>query len=202
MTGHIREARGHRHVGGVLGATLPCGLGEGRERHYAAIPLIIAAITTAISTYAASESAAAQQRYQAKVAKNQAVNAENAASVEVQNRRELYKRQLAAQRAAIGASGIQGGEGSPLLLEIDSAAEAELDLARVRYQGRVRSTTYQAEANLYKFAAKKTRQQGYVSAGASLLQGAAGAYGAYYGGTTSGKTTRVSGGVDSSGAIY
>ena len=88
------------------------------------------------------------------------------------------------------------------MLEIDTAAEAELDLARVRYQGRVRSTTYQSEANLYKFAAKKTQQQGYVSAGASLLQGAANAYGAYYGGTTSGKTTRVSGGVDSSGAIY
>ena len=184
MTGHIREARGHRHVGGVLGATLPCGLGEGRERHYAAIPLIIAAITTAISTYAASESAAAQQRYQAKVAKNQAINAQNLAAAEANRRRDLYNRQLASQRAAIGTSGVEAGEGSPLLVQMDSAEQAALDIANVRYQGEVRSADYRAEQNLMKWKARSTERLGYIEAGTSLLKGASKGYGAYARGST------------------
>lgn len=156
------------------------------------IGAVVAAAAAAYSAYASSQAQAQANQYQAKLYKNQSINAANAAEVEIQNRREHYRRQMAAQRAAIGASGIEGNEGSPLLLETDSAEQAALDLARVRYAGQIRVTNYQAEENLNKFAARSVRQQGYISAGASLLQGAAGAYGAYAKGQSGGSVSTPS----------
>lgn len=180
-TGRPREQRGHRHLGGVLGSSKPCGLGETRERHYvAAAVAVVAALASAYATYSASQAQAASNRYNAKVAENQAINAQNEAKVEMERRRELYRRQMAAQNAAIGASGVVSYEGTPLLLEVDSAEQAALDLARVRYQGETRSTAYQSEVNLQRFAAKSNVRQGYIGAGASLLQGASSATGASY----------------------
>lgn len=149
------------------------------------ISIVVAAVGAAYSAYSASEAQAQANRYNAKLAKNQAINAANAAQVEIANRREHYNRQMAAQRAALGASGVDPSEGTPLLVQIDSAEQAALDLSRVRYQGEVRSTAYQSEANLQKFYARANLRQGYITAGASLMSGAAKATGAYYGGTTS-----------------
>ena len=188
MVGHIRESRGHHHVGG------PLGRGP-RERHYvAAAVAIIAALASAYATYSASEAQAQQQKYQAKLAQNQAINAQNAAKVEAENRREHFRRQMASQRAGYAASGVTPAEGSPLLVEVDQAEQAALDLARVKYQGDVRSTTYMSESQLYKWQAKNTMRQGYIAAGASLLQGAAGAYGSYSSGAGRSTTGSTAGG--------
>ena len=178
LQGRLREARGHRHVGGDL-----CP--GPQERHWiTATVAIVTAIAAAVSTYAASQQAAAQQRYQAKVAKNQAINAQNLAAAEANRRRDLYNRQLASQRAAIGTSGVEAGEGSPLLVQMDSAEQAALDIANVRYQGEVRSADYRAEQNLMKWKARSTERLGYIGAGTSLLKGASKGYGAYARGST------------------
>jgi hypothetical protein len=159
----------------------------------AVVVAVVAAVASAYATYSASEAQAAQQRYQAKLAKNQAINAQNAAQVEIENRKEHFRRQMASQRAALGASGVQPQEGSPLLVQTDSAEQAALDLARVKYAGDVRSTTYQSEAQLFKWQAKQTQRQGYINTGASLLSSAAGAYGSYSKGrgTSTGSTEGV-----------
>ena len=153
----------------------------------AAVVGIVAALAAAYATYSAAEAQAQQQRYQAKLAKNQAINAVNAAKVEADNRRESFRRQMAAQRAIVGASGVMPGEGTTLLIETDQAEQAALDIARVKYAGDVRSTVYQSEAKLLKWQAKNTMRQGYIAAGASLLQGGASAYGSYNAGA--GKST-------------
>lgn len=175
--------RGHRYVGGELGR-------GPRERHFliaAAVAAVIGAAVSAYGAYSNTQAQAAAARYNAKLATNQSINAANQANVEIERRRELYARQMGAQRAAIGASGIEGSEGSPLLLEVDSAEQAALDLERVKYEGEIKSTAYQSEVNLQKFAAKTAVRQGYVSAGASLLSGAGSAAG-YYGKSQAGKT--------------
>lgn len=140
---------------------------------------VVAALASAYATYSASQAQAQANQYNAKLAKNQSINAANAAKVEADNRRELYQRQMAAQRAAIGAAGVEPGEGSPLLVQVDSAEQAALDLARVRYAGQVQSTAYQSEENVQKFYARSNRQQGYIGAGASLLGGASSAASIY-----------------------
>lgn len=140
---------------------------------------VVAALASAYATYSTSQAQQQASRYNAKLANNQAINAQNAAKVEMDNRRELYKRQMAAQRAAIGGSGVDPSEGSPLLVQLDSAEQAALDLARVRYEGEVRSTSYQSEVNLQRFAARSARRSanaGYVAAGASVLSAAYGQY--------------------------
>jgi hypothetical protein len=128
--------------------------------------------------YASSEQRAAANRYNEKLAKNAAQAATNAAAVEMANRRERYQRLLASQRAAIGASGVTE-EGSPLLVEMDSAEQAALDLARVRYSGELHSTAYTQEAQLEKFKTRAGRQGTYVRGaayGASILADAYGGY--------------------------
>ena len=134
---------------------------------------VVAALASGYAAYSASEAQADAQRHQAKLAKNQAINAQNAAAVEMENRRESFKRQMAAQRALMGASGVQLGEGSTLLVEVDAGEQAALDLARVRYAGEVRSTTYQDESRLMRWQSGVTRTQGRVSTGASLLSSGA-----------------------------
>jgi hypothetical protein len=144
-----------------------------------AIAAIIGSAVSAYGAYSQSQAQAAAARYNAKLDENQAINAQNQAQVEMERRRELYKRQKGTQLALMGGSGIELGEGSPLLLEADSAEQAALDLARVRYEGQIKSTSYQSEANIQRFSARTATRQGYVSAGASLLSGAGSAASGY-----------------------
>jgi hypothetical protein len=175
----LREARGHRHVGGSLGAG-PLALGEHREQHYVAAAIaIVAAIASAYATYSASQAQAASADYQGKVAKQQATAAAEAAKVAEQNQREQDRRVQAAQRARIGATGAEETVGAPLLAEMESAANAELNARRIRWEGQTRVAGFQAEEVGQGFAARQYRRQGYVGAGATLLTGAAKAYGAY-----------------------
>jgi hypothetical protein len=181
MTGYVREARGHRHVGGRL-------RGRPQERHYGAIIGIISAVISAAATaygsYATAQAQEQASNYNRKVAMNQAQAARDAAAVEAANRAEHYRRQMGAQRAALAASGLQASEGTPLLVQMDSAAQAQLDLARVRYGGEVGSRAYQSEANIQKFYGKQAQAGaigGYVGAGASLLGGVGKAYAGYKG---------------------
>src|SRR3989304_6365366 len=71
----------------------------------------IAALGTIVSAYAAYQSGQQQAKaldYQAKVARNQATAAQQAAQVAAENARERNRRVLASHRARIGASGANG----------------------------------------------------------------------------------------------
>src|SRR2546427_13261839 len=109
----MREAqRGHRHAGGMLGE-------RHEARHYAAIPYIVVAIAAAGTAYAASESAAAQQRqadYNKKVAENQMLYAQEQGKIAAEGEALRQKRIMATQHAAYAASGIDTTEGTPLVV--------------------------------------------------------------------------------------
>lgn len=150
-----------------------------RERHYVAAAVLAAAAIAAGSAAYGAESQAKAQSYQAKVNEWQAEAATNAAAVEAQNRAEHYRRIMATSRANVGASGVQPDTGSPLAVMSDSAEQAALDIARIRYAGQLRSTSFQQEAKLKTYEASQTRRAGAVNAGATLLTGAASAYGSY-----------------------
>src|SRR5262249_53950489 len=99
MKGLPRLERGHhRHVGGHLGQ-------RDDSRHYVA--LVAAIVSTAVSAYATYSAGQAQSdaaRYQGKVARNQAISAQQAADAAALQDRERTKRIMAANRAALGAS--------------------------------------------------------------------------------------------------
>src|SRR3990167_3388637 len=116
----------------------------------------IAALGTIVSAYAAYQSGQQQAKaldYQAKVARNQATAAQQAAQVAAENARERNRRVLASQRARIGASGVIGSEGSSLLVQLESAEQAALEEARIRYGGEVQATGLESAERLRRFNA-------------------------------------------------
>lgn len=134
----------------------------------------VAAAGAGVTAYAASEQAAAQEdaaKFNEKTAENQALAARYAAQVEAENRREQYRRAKASQTARIGGSGVVGTEGSPLLVQLDAAEQAELDLQRVKYAGETGARSYESEAVIQGFTGRTARRQGQIRAGTSLLQG-------------------------------
>src|SRR3989304_3367307 len=130
----------------------------------------IAALGTIVSAYAAYQSGQQQAKaldYQAKVARNQATAAQQAAQVAAENARERNRRVLASQRARIGASGVIGSEGSSLLVQLESAEQAALEEARIRYGGEVQATGLESAERLRRFeggasgpARRRTRRAG------------------------------------------
>ena len=131
---------------------------------------------------AASEQAHTQSevaKYQTKVSENEALSAVYASQVEASNRREMYRRQMAAQRARIGASGVTSDEGSPLLVQMDAAEQATLDLERVKYAGDTRAALPISQARISGYLGRQAITAGQLRAGTSLLSGLSDAYKAW-----------------------
>ena len=165
----------------------PCGWGPERERH-AAAAAIIAALVTAYAAYEQGQTQQAIGKYNQKVAQNEAIARRQAAAIEADNKREQYASILASQRAGLGGAGVISSEGTPLLVQMESAERAALNEARIRYSGEVGARASESEAIIQGYIGKKAAQRGYIQAGASLLQGAADAYGSYQGGGGGGYT--------------
>ena len=159
-----------------------------------AIVGVVAAAASAYAAYSASEAQAQSMRYQQKVAKNQAQQAAQAAQIARENARAEHQRVLASQRARLGASGVISSEGSPLLVQMESAEQAALDEARITYAGQVQATGYRSQEILLGFEAQKTREIGAIGAGASLLGGVSSAGAGYYGRSSTTKPNPNSGG--------
>lgn len=147
--------------------------------------VVVAVVAAAASAYTAYEQGQQQQKianFNAKVAENSATAQRQAAAVEAENLRDKQRLIMASQRAGIGASGILGSEGTPLLVQTDSAEKAALNEARVRYSGEVNARTQESEAIIQGYIGKQAARQGNIQAGVSLLQGAstaAAGYGKY-----------------------
>jgi phage baseplate assembly protein W len=183
VPGSPRLERGHHLVGGGLGRHLtPLGQRE-EKRHYGALiaGVVAAVVSAAATTYASYESSQAQSeaaRYQTRVAQNQAVAAQQSADQAATQDRERTKRIMAANRARLGASGIQT-EGSPLLVLIDSAQQAELEARTIQAGGARDASGFLSQAALSGFYGRSARLAGDVGlgfgAGQTLLTGASGA---------------------------
>ena len=155
------------------------------EDGYAAIPYIVMAAATAASAYASYSSGKAQQEaseYNAKVAENQAKQAQDAAKIKAENYAEEARRRMASNRAHYAASGVTM-ERTPLLVMMSDARTMEKDLQRIKYGGDIESTSFLSEAGLNRMVGKQAYQQGMIGAGVSLLSGASKMTNYYYQGS-------------------
>lgn len=141
----------------------------------------IGAIISAYATFASMQAQAGAQSYAAKVARNNALQARQAAQIAAENAHEKNQRILGAQRARLGASGVMPSEGSPLIVQMDSAEQAALEEARIRYGGQVMAQGYESERALKSYQARISRRGAVVGAGATLLGGVGRSYAAYRG---------------------
>jgi len=144
-----------------------------------AIASLVGAAVSAYSAYQQGAQAEYAARYNATVARNQAQAARDAANADADTQRRQYDRVLAAQRARYGASGVIAGEGSSLLVMLESEEEAALDVARVRHGGAVAAQGLEAEAKMQRYQGQQARRASYLSATGSLLSGVAGAASIY-----------------------
>ncbi|TQV80770.1 hypothetical protein [Denitrobaculum tricleocarpae] len=133
---------------------------------------LISAAVGALGAIQEARASSAASEFNAKIADNNAIIAEQNAAADETRQRRAAGRQAAASRAAIGAAGVTL-EGSPMEVLEDQALEAELDALNIRYGGRLQASNYRSQAQLDRSAARSARTQGFLSAGSTLLRGAA-----------------------------
>jgi len=129
-----------------------------------AIPIILAVASTAASVYSSVQSG----RSEDKAAKKASRQAAYSASLKAEDERKKRERILATQRARYGASGVTM-EGSPLLVQMESLAESEEQLRRIRETGYL-------QADLYEEQGEEAKRSGYVNAAGAAVRGASDVY--------------------------
>jgi hypothetical protein len=165
---------------------------DGGASIYIMIALTVAAAAaSAYVQYSASEAQSKAMKYNAAEAERQAEMADQATRFKAQQQTEADRRKRATARAITGVSGVEVGEGSSLLSDLDSARQAELNYQAIRYQGEgeVRALTSQRTLDL--FQARTASRQGLIGAGASLLGGMSSAATSYQRTTATPKTITV-----------
>ncbi len=130
-----------------------------------------AAILGAVSAVTQGIAAEKQADFQATVGRQQAASARNVAAASERDFRKSQSANLAMFRAAMGASGVQTGTGSPLMAIGDFAAETELQAQRIRAGGEVTATRLEQQAQLIGSAGDQAFMSSLFGAGASLLTG-------------------------------
>ena len=150
---------------------------------------VVAAAASAYATYQSSEAQAKAIDYQRKQNRIQEKQTRDAAQAAADIAHERNQRVLAAQRAALGASGVTTTEGTSLVLQMDAAEEAALEEGRIRAAGETAATGFASQGKLLRFQRDQTRTAGYIGAGTTLLGGAAKAGGSYYGASSAGTGT-------------
>jgi hypothetical protein len=170
-------------------------IGAGSAMTGAAISLAVAgSAMTAISSIKQGQAAKTAAEYNAAVSNNNAMMAEQQAQSQamVQGRRAMM--QSGGLLANMAANGVEVGEGSPLDILSQSAANAEMDRQNIIYNGRVKAMSLRNQAQLDILQGETAQSNGYMSAAGSLLQGGASAAGMYAGvGKGTGSTIAVNG---------
>lgn len=153
----------------------------------------------AIGAIGQGQAAAAQANYQAQVARNNAIVAQqNAnyaiASGEAKATDEGMKERAraGAVRAALAASGLDVNSGSSADVQEGSARTGQTNIERVRQEAQLRAygyrsqaTNFGAEAGLDRLAASNAQTAGFLKAGGLLFSGASGLIGSKWGGPSS-----------------
>jgi len=166
------------------------GLGLGT----AATAANIAAVGTIISTVGMiqqGQAAGSQAAFQAGVANNNAIIAQQQATRARQQARidsQDYSRQqsdlMASRRALLGTTGGEAGAGSALAVSSDFAGESKLNAMRIMNQGEVNANRLEqevmnqrAQAGLYGMQGRQAVKSSYMKAGGNLFSSGANIWG-------------------------
>lgn len=158
-----------------------------------AVSAVAGGVVSAIGQKQQGEAANQAAKYNAAVAQNEAIMAQNAAAAEARQIRRRNMLRLGAQRAAIGKSGVSLDAGSSFDDVIfDSSIQGELEAQSVLYAGLVRSRSQMAAGAMSLYEGRQAKraagigmagsaigalggiaQAGYMSASASMQADAA-----------------------------
>lgn len=134
------------------------------------VAIAAAAASTAVgvaATNAQADATTATNEYNAKVAENNALAAEQQSVTDAQKIQYTGKKLIGAQEASAAKSGLAGGSGADVMY--DSAIQSELDQLTTIYKGSVEGSNYSSQASLYTSAASNAQTAGtYASVGTGI----------------------------------
>ena len=130
----------------------------------AAVSSVIGTGMSVMSSIQQGQAQAAQARYQAQVAENNArvVRLQSEQAAQAQNRQNAMR--AGAQRAAFAASGVDPNQGSALTVQEDSAEQGALESANIAYRGLLQGMGLDSEAQLARTRARNAEQAGMMGA--------------------------------------
>jgi hypothetical protein len=126
----------------------------------------------AIGAIQQGNAANAAAKYNAQVARNNAIAARQTAAANAAREERLSRKRLGTLRAGVGASGITL-EGTPLDLFEDSAAEEELQRLSILHGGEVESIGFENTSQLELARGRAAKRAGYMKAASTILLGGA-----------------------------
>jgi hypothetical protein len=148
---------------------------------YAAIASTAVGAGTAIySGIQASNTADAN----AEQARREADATQVAAMTQAEKIRRAGRSQVSEANAALAASGVSIGEGTPVMIGQKITENAELDAYATILSGKRKATTLNDQAAIGTWQGQASKTAGFVNAGASLLGGVAKSQKGWVGGTT------------------
>jgi hypothetical protein len=130
------------------------------ERHWAIAGAVVALIGIGLSTYAASEQAKAQRQaaeVEDEFRQREAESIRQSSEYEERQFRRRVSFLMGKQDAELAALGLDPTSGSPLLLSLDTARQAELEALNVRRAGAQASSAKEFEASLARNRARALR---------------------------------------------
>lgn len=158
-----------------LGAALS-SVGAAAAANPGTVALLAAGASAGVSALQARQQAkqsAAIAKFNQQVATQQAEARAAAGKIAVEERKERTRRLLSSQRADIGASGIVGSEGSPLLLRLKTAEAGALDALTEGFNVNIGVQESLNQAELFRTERKAARDRGRLGVGAAIFGGAA-----------------------------
>jgi hypothetical protein len=133
----------------------------------------------AYSSYQAGQAQKKASEYNAALAERNAANTRAASEIAAENERKANARKMASLRAGYAESGVDISEGTPLLVAMNSAAEAEKDALRIKWGGDSQANAFLGAATLSRMQGSQAETAGNLGAGASLLKGVSSASNTY-----------------------
>jgi len=139
----------------------------------AAIPVILAVVSTAATVYSAyssEQSAEKSEKRNERALAAQANRERQAAALRASDEEKRHRRILASQRARYGALGMEY-EGSPVDVQIASIQESEEQIKRILEGGDYTASMLLDESRWRGRLAKQHEGASYIGAGTALVSG-------------------------------
>ena len=119
---------------------------------------------SAVGSLTQSSAQAGASRYNAGIANENAVIAEQQGNAAAEAQDRDARRKIGAAVASYGASGVDGGSGSAAEVLMDSARMAALDHLTVKYNYQLRANSYRNQASLAETNADNAETSGVFNA--------------------------------------
>lgn len=147
------------------------------------VSLATAAVGAGVGAYssvAAGENAKETADYNAKVAENAALDAQQRGAVAASEHQQKVRRMIATQAATASANGLLANTGTPLDIITDTAGMGKLDALRMLNNAGREAQGYDQQSTLLKIQGDNALTAGQLNAGAAIIGGTASAVDNFY----------------------